>query len=141
MNLIDGITPEGRECWRPVFSPNDRFLAFIAKSDGQFDLFLYDLETGSERRLSNTPFDEWDPQFGLDGSQIVYAAHSNGNWDLFLQDIESGRTARLTVTKGDEWDPTFIDDHTIAFAGRFGSMEAIFERQLLDKTSSVRLRD
>ena len=131
LSLLDGskqyITSEDRDCWRPVFSPDDRFLAYIARSKGQFDLFLYDLETGLERRLTETPFDEWDPQFGPYGHQVVYAARTDGNWDLYLHNLEVGFSTRLTSTKGDEWDPTFTSAETILFAGRFGSLEAIFQ--------------
>jgi Tol biopolymer transport system component/lysophospholipase L1-like esterase len=121
------VTPPDRESWRPVFSPDETTLVYIAKSDGQFDVYLHDLPTGRERPLTRTPFEEWDPQFSPSGDHVVYAAHPDDNWDLFLHTLATGQTVRLTKTKGDEWDPSFTPDGSaVLFGGRFGLLEAIF---------------
>ncbi len=124
------LTSGERECWRPVFSPTDTELAYIEKStDGQFDVQLYDLTTGVQTRLTETPYDEWDPQFTPDGRAVVYAAKANGSWDLFTIDISTRQVTRLTTTRGDEWDP-FVspDGRRLLYGGRFGSFEVILER-------------
>jgi len=125
------ITPANRESWRPVFAPDDSRLYYISKTNGQFDLYAYDLTDRSEHQLTQTPVDEWDPQVSPDGAHLVYAARADGNWDLFLMEIATGATRRLTATKGDEWDPSFTPDGaSILFAGRFGLLEALFEKPL-----------
>lgn len=123
------ITGSNREAWRPVFSPDESWLVYIATPPAGegFDLYAYDLTTGVERQLTNTPFDEWDPQVSPDGRQIVYAARPDGNWDLFILDVSTGRVTRLTRTKGDEWDPSFAPDgSSIVLGGRYGLLEGIF---------------
>lgn len=129
------ITAEGRDSWRPVFSPDGRQLFYISRSSGQFDIYGYDLQSGIERKLTQTPFDEWDPQVSPDGSRLVYAAKADGNWDLFVTELSTGRAFRLTHTKGDEWDPSFTPDgRSILYAGKFGLTEAMYELSYLPES-------
>lgn len=135
LDVISGgkqyLTAANRETWRPVFAPDETHLYYIAKTDGQFDVYAYDLHENAERRLTQTPFDEWDPQVSPSGTHLAYAAKVDGNWDLFLLDVASGASRRLTKTKGDEWDPSFgRDDVSLLFAGRFGVRESLFTMSL-----------
>lgn len=124
---LTSVTDGRDECWRPVFSPNSNQLIYIKKTDDQFDLFAFDLLSGVERRLTDTPHDEWDPQFTPDSKHVVFAAHPEDNWDLFLLDLQDNSTIRLTQTIGHEWDPSVSPDgSTILFAGSFGFLEAVF---------------
>lgn len=132
LDLRDGerkdITSPESESWRPFFSADGNRLVYISKVEGQFDLFLYDFETGMEDRLTETPYDEWDPQFSKDGAFVVYAAHADGNWDLFVLKLDTHQRFQLTSTIGDEWDPSFsIDDSKIIYAGEFGIFKGIYE--------------
>jgi lysophospholipase L1-like esterase len=119
------LTPPDLEAWRPVFSPDARQVAFIAKHDGQFDVYLHDRTRGVTRQLTTTAYDEWDPIFSPDGDHIVYAAHADGNWDLFSHRLADTSTRRLTDTQGDEWDPSFTPTGTLLYAGRFGLFSGI----------------
>lgn len=121
------ITNGQHDVWRPVFSPDERELVYIVRTDNQYDLHAYNLSNGIERRLTNTSFDEWDPQFTPDGFHVVYAAKPDGNWDLFLHDLRNSATIRLTETTGHEWDPSISPDgSTILFAGSFGLIETVY---------------
>jgi Tol biopolymer transport system component/lysophospholipase L1-like esterase len=125
------LTDGRSEAWRPVFSPDGRSIAYIAKVGAQFDLFVQDLGTGRVRRLTDTPFDEWDPQFSPDGSRLVFAARASGNWDLFLVSLPSGERTQVTFTRGDEWDPVFSPDGgSIAYGGEYGVFRGIYRMSL-----------
>jgi hypothetical protein len=121
-----------REVWRPVVDRTGRFVAYIGKVDGQYDLFELDLQTQRARRLTRTPFDEWDPTYTPDGRSLVYAAHAEGNWDLFRLRRDSGNSEALTRTRGDEWDPNVAPSGvTIAYGGEYGLMRGIYLMPLL----------
>lgn len=124
------VTPEGSETWRPVFSPDGEHIVYIMRVDGQFDLFVTDLQSpGATRRLTSTPYDEWDPRFSPTGDHVVYSARKNGNWDLFL--LKSDSTQQLTQTLGDEWDPSFSSDgKSLLYAGEFGIYRGIYRMKL-----------
>jgi Tol biopolymer transport system component len=125
------VTKPGIEAWRPTFSPDGTRLAYIAKSDGQFDLYSLDRSTAHEARLTRTAFDEWDPSFTPDGHRLIYAAHAADNWDLFALRISDGETTRLTDSLGDEWDPHVSPDgQWLLYAARFGLMEGLLQKRL-----------
>ena len=87
------VSGEGQRVTWPVWSPDGRTIAFVAKSDerelpsgwpmlsvqDQHDarrglaLYLLDLETGVQRRLTD-PGEGWDsrPQWSSDGSRLLY---------------------------------------------------------------------
>lgn len=129
--LSDGrremLSQDVEEAWRPVVGPDGRSIAYIGKSDGQFDVYEYDTQSGETRRLTHTPYDEWDPTYSPDGRSIVYAARADGNWDLFRLRRGDGSVERLTRTSGDEWDPMVArSGRTVVFGGEYGLMRGIY---------------
>jgi Tol biopolymer transport system component len=133
LDLLTGerhfLTDPGVEAWRPVFSPDGTRVAFIAKHDGQFDVFLHELGASTTQRLTRTPYDEWDPSFSPDGGTIAYAAHADGNWDLFQYSVSDGTTRQVTRTRGDEWDPSYTPTGDLLYAGTFGFFAGILQHQ------------
>lgn len=115
------------EVWRPAVSPDQGFIAFVGRVDGQLDLFELDLMTRKTRRLTSTLWDEWDPTYSPDGEVIAYSARASGNWDIFTIHRTDGPPARVTNTLGDEWDAQFSPDgRTLAFGGEYGLMRGIY---------------
>jgi Tol biopolymer transport system component len=132
------ITDNEYESWRPIFSPDNKFLFYISKKEkGQFDIYQFNLETGEEKNLTNTPYDEWDPAISANGKLLAYAAEKDDNWDLFLRDLSSSSECQLTRSIGDEWDPTFskAGDY-IFFAATYGLKNGIYKLNLEAKLSS-----
>lgn len=122
------LTDGKHEDWRPIFTSDGKSIIFISKRSEQFDLFIKEISSGTERQLTNTPYDEWDPQISQDGKSIVYAGKKDGNWDLFILDIESGQPYRITETIGDEWDPSFSSKgEKVVFSGEFGFHHCIYQ--------------
>lgn len=108
--------PDGEKSWPTVqsfddfvtdWSPNGRFLLFYSARDGKetSDLFLLDVETGEERRLTDNDLSDWDGRFSPDGSQVAYVS---------LVDSETyGR--QLFVINSDGTEPrqlTHAEDNT-----------------------------
>ena len=66
---------------------NRRYLAFSARADSNWDLFLYRFADQSIIQLTETIRDEWDPAFSVDGRVLYFAAESglsNGIYKLQL---------------------------------------------------------
>jgi Tol biopolymer transport system component len=128
------ITSPEYESWRPVFSPDDRFLFYISKRDDKtFDIYRYEFSTQKEENLTKTNYDEWDVAVSRDGKEIAYAANKNKNWDLFIMDLATAKTIQLTNSLGDEWDPSFgIASSDLLYAGTFGFMNGIFKMKVAE---------
>lgn len=144
---------------QPQWSPNGRYLAFVAVLDASSsDLFVYDAQTGNLRRLTNSPDwvgpIEWSP----DGTQIVMQELLN-DFDFFFDPHAkppssvwsvsvSTNEIKLLYPTGDAYTEQNIlqwldDRHFFAYEGflinadqarnlRFVDMEARTDRILFD---------
>jgi Tol biopolymer transport system component len=63
-NITNNPTAE----WGPVWSPDDRRIAFMSWRDGNFEIYVMDADGKNQRNLTNNPaddvFPDWfDPAF------------------------------------------------------------------------------
>ena len=124
---------DGVECWRPVFSNDDRHIYYIQKEtqDSHFVIKSYDIATGKKCVVLKHPYDIWDIAVSPSGKYIAYAGNKDTNWDLFIYDMEQKQSRQITHTLGDEWDPAFgISDDDLWFAGVFGINDGIYHIKL-----------
>ena len=127
----DGADPRllsDRRGWEhaaPAWSSDGKRIAFWRgryddKSDQiRGDIYVVEVDGGSERRLTHTLGDQsgfgfdWSP----DGKQIVVASNRDGNYDLYLIDTNGAGERQLTRTPQDESQPLWAPDgHSIAFS-------------------------
>ena len=87
------------EILNPAWSPDGRYIAFSGLVAGYNDLFIYDLQASSLRRLTTDSFAELDPAFSPDGRMLAFAtdrfttklgAIDAGNYRLAVMDVASG---------------------------------------------------
>lgn len=90
----------------PRISPNGKTLAYISRRDGKFQLFVQDLSTGQEQRLSDTVKDE-SPSFSPNSHYIMYATESGGRGSLAVVSVDGSVKQRLTTQAGDIREPTW----------------------------------
>ena len=88
------------EVLNPAWSPDGRSIAFSALIGGFNDLFVYDLQTDSLRRLTSDAFAELDPAWSPDGKRLAF---STDRFTTNLTSIVAGhlRLAIMDVGTGD----------------------------------------
>ncbi|WP_203591148.1 DPP IV N-terminal domain-containing protein [Streptomyces sp. SID13031] len=79
----------------PDFSPDGKTLLYASDRDGTADLWLHDLATGADSKLSSLPGAQTAPRFSPDGRQIAYQDQDGIAWVL---DLSSGEVRQLTPT-------------------------------------------
>jgi TolB protein len=82
----------------PAWSPDGRRIAYASTRDGNFELYVRDLETGRDSNLTGTPEgDESMPAWSPDGRLIAFNSKSGllEHRSLDLLDVESGSLRRL----------------------------------------------
>jgi Tol biopolymer transport system component len=98
---------------------------FASDRDGDFDLFMSNLDGSDPVPVTNNTAFDGDPTFSPDGTQAVFVSSRDGNNDLFLLDIEDCNPAdvstcepqRLTATAENESFPDFSPDgETVVFS-------------------------
>lgn len=119
-------TPDD-ERW-PAWSPDGQRLAYAARRDRNWDLYLLDLRTGREERLTTNPhFDGW-PAWSPDGRRLAFASMRAGDLDIFVLDLETGERLNLTPTSpahdfAPAWRP---DGQALAFVSTRNGTHDIF---------------
>ena len=99
------VFPELGEILNPTWSPDGRFIAFSALAGGLTDLFIYDLNTETLRKMTDDPYADLYPAWSPDGRQIAFSTDrfstdlsilSLGNYELALMDPESGEITKVS---------------------------------------------
>jgi Tol biopolymer transport system component len=87
------------EVLNPTWSPDGNRIAFSALVGGLNDLFVYDLQANSLKRLTNDAFAEIHPSWSPDGATIAF---STDRFSSNLANLQSGQTrlALLDVASG-----------------------------------------
>jgi Tol biopolymer transport system component len=110
----------------PDYSPDGKRLIFFSDEPRPRELFLRDLETGKDKRLTNTnDFDEMSPRWAPDGRQVVFVGRTKGDGvesDIWTFDTESGYRQNLTNTPiVGEFHPDWSHDGTMVVYIRVSS--------------------
>lgn len=129
-NCIIKTIPSKVECWRPIFTNDDKKILYIQK-EKYFKIKSFDLTTGAISEILSLPFDIWDIAISPSGRYIVFAGNKDGNWDLFSYCLKAKQVKQLTKTKGNEWDPAFgTSDADLFYAGTFGINDGVFYKKI-----------
>ena len=73
------------EVINPTWSPDGQHIAFSAIVGGLSDLYIFDLETDSLRRITNDPYADLQPSWSPDGTRIAFVT------DRFSSDLSELR--------------------------------------------------
>jgi Tol biopolymer transport system component len=84
----------------PAYSPDGRFIAFAAYEGNQPDIFLYDIENGDIRNLTQDAFFDGSPVFSPDGKWLVYSSVGEQYAKLYRLNLDKP-TERFQLTTGD----------------------------------------
>ncbi|GIT52232.1 MAG: hypothetical protein Ct9H300mP15_24450 [Gemmatimonadota bacterium] len=65
-------------------------MAYAADVDRNFDIYVLDLASGAERRITSDPYLDLRPRWSSDGSQILFTTARSGTFDLWAYNLELG---------------------------------------------------
>jgi TolB protein len=94
----------------PAASLDGRWIAFSSNREGQWDLYLLELPTGSIRRLTDTPGFEGSPTWSPDGMWLACETYYDGNYNIWVIPVV-GDQAPIQLTSNPAadispaWDP------------------------------------
>jgi len=95
------------------WSMDSKMMTFRQKvADDPGEVFVYFLETGEIRNISNNPTFDADPSFSPDGKQVVYDSARDGNQEVYVTNIDGTGTRRLTFSPALDVHPSFSPDGT-----------------------------
>jgi TolB protein len=91
----------------PVWSPDGARLAFVSDRDGDWEIYVINVNGTGLRQLTHN--DDWDsyPDWSPDGAQLAFTSRRDGNYDLYLVDLSSGALQRLTTSPYTDAHPSW----------------------------------
>ncbi len=91
----------------PRFSPDGRQLAYSAwlPTTGQRDIYVRDLATGAERRLTADAALDLDPAWAPDGSTLFFASDRGGISNIHALRLADGARFQVTNVLGGAFEP------------------------------------
>jgi hypothetical protein len=108
------------EIFNPTWAPDGHAICFTGMSRGLTDLYLYDLNSGMVKRLTNDPFADLQPAWSPDGRRIAFATDrfssqletlAIGPYRLALLDPETGSIEQVRAfTNGKNINPQWSPD-------------------------------
>ncbi len=106
--VVDEVVLAGDEntaVFQPEFSPDGRHLAFVSDVSGIGQLWLHDLEDGSQRPLTGADAEHGMPAWGqgmrafawsADGEALFFLRNERGFISLWRHDLANGAESRLS---------------------------------------------
>jgi Tol biopolymer transport system component len=108
--LTTGTRAEQGARW----SPDGRRLAFHRRvgeaGDDNHDVFIIDLASRSEFRLTRDPGDSSSATWSPDGTRIAFSSNKRGSYDLYVACADGSGLERLTDRPADEKYPLWSPD-------------------------------
>jgi TolB protein len=96
----------------PSFSPDGKFIAFTSNRFGKPMIFLRNLKTNEDTRLTYAGWYNASASWSPESSVIAFASYDRkiDRWDLFKIDVDGSHIQRLTLSQGDNEKPTWSPD-------------------------------
>ncbi|MDX8407695.1 MAG: hypothetical protein R8L58_04845 [Mariprofundaceae bacterium] len=102
-------------------SPDGRRIAFVRESNGNYDIWMQDVQGGELVQLTNTPYGEFEPAWNADGSKLLFVSNRDSKGDvlktsIYMMDMATSRIERLTnAARATDGGPAWLDEHTVVF--------------------------
>lgn len=113
----------------PVWSPDGRMIAFETDRDGRWELYLFDITTGAETRLTDHMASDINAFWTPDSQHIIFQSDRDGEWQIYSVEIATGKVVKLSDGLTEDHDPAVSFDGTrIAFRAyqRGSNISAIY---------------
>jgi TolB protein len=104
------LVQDGTLNLQPYLSPNGESLAYTSYRDGFPNIYIRELATGKEQRITSGPGLALPGAWSRDGQYLLLSQTEDGNSDIFLYHTHRRRMTRLTTYWGIDVSPSFAPD-------------------------------
>lgn len=93
----------------PAWSPNGLRLAYASNKDGNWEIYVYDLQANQTERLTfNLAFDA-NPSWSPDSNWLVYETYQGGTLDVYVLPVtdQNASLEPITVAESADYSPVW----------------------------------
>lgn len=126
---------EGTVFGNPHWSPDGRLITFSSDHRIGHQIYVVDVATGAQRRLSPLAQGGCEPRFSRDGTKVVYVSrgHMKPTSTLVAHELATGRETTMVDWPALNYDPVYSPDGSeLAFASNVTGQYAIYRQRLSD---------
>ncbi len=80
---LNKIVPVNNGFTESALSPNGKEVAYVFRGE----IFVSNIDNGTTKRITNTPYQERSVSFSPDGKSLVYAAEADNSWGIYETSI------------------------------------------------------
>ena len=114
----------------------DEQIAFSSDKDGNFEIYLMNLDGSNRINLTNHKADDWSPAWSPDGNRIAFSSNREGSRDIYIMDVDGSNLFNLTRHSSNDMDPTWSPTgDQIAFSSDRNGQFDIYVISLDDKNT------
>lgn len=73
---------DGTQFYAPAVSPNGTQVAYVTDTDGNWDVWVMNIDRSNQQRLTSQAGKDGIPTWSPDGDYIAYASQQNGGWEI-----------------------------------------------------------
>jgi Tol biopolymer transport system component len=107
-NHMHRLLPEAdSEQDTPAWSPDGNRIAFSAVRDGQWELFVVDVDGTNLRQLTTHSADDLHPTWSPDGSALAFQSNPEAQWDIYVVHSDGTGLLRLTSDPANDCNPSW----------------------------------
>jgi len=111
----------------PSWSPDGRKIAYVSNETGGPQIYIYDVSTGSRRRITFSGDYNTSPSWSPKGDWIAYSGLVGGHHHIFIVNPETTSTMQVTNGGYNDEAPTWSPDgRMIAFQSNRSGRNAIW---------------
>jgi len=89
----------------PAWSPNGSQVAFVSARADNWEIYVVDIATGQEKRLTEDAASDVAPTWSPDGKRIAFLSDRQGAWAIYVLEVRTGKVQRLIATGDPYPDP------------------------------------
>jgi TolB protein len=107
----------------PAFSPDGTRIAFTSSRDGNYEIYVANLDGSNLRRLTNNPAYDLTPTWSPSGAQIAFTSDRSGRAQVYMMNADGSGVELITRGEAEADRPTWSPNpfNEIAFSARSGS--------------------
>ncbi len=104
-----------------VVSPDGRRIVFVRENNGNYDLWLQDVDGSDLVQLTSSPYADLEPAWSPDGSRLAFISNRDRKGDprgmsIYVLDLKTLNVQRVTNSRhAIDGGPTWKDQSTILF--------------------------